>query len=318
MGAFQWPFAQGFAARVASDPPTESWVRDWRWLLENAGEWAQAYLADLEERCVGPAFGGNLCSDRKVALAPVPDKQVRAEFATQQIVIAHGGARYRLAPVGEPVNGPCPITTDVGFVSLTRRIQGAPETDVLWSAPSDRPVVGAIDAGRRWTDQMVASEPGEALARARQTDQLCHVRWRAGPGHGWLDVVDVATDEVTTSTSARLTRAVLSCPLIPDAPCGQLCRLYGGPWVGRSINAAARWSANHANRLADVGCDTCGDGAVMVGPMIHGHPHLYAGWEGPGVIDVKTGQDMVPQAGRRRWSDWPADNRYGRLVTVEE
>lgn len=164
---------------------------------------------------------------------------------------------------------------------------------------------------------MVAGEPGEALARARETDQLCYVRWRVGPGHGRLDVVDVATDEVTTSRSARLTRAVLTCPLIPDAPCGQLCRLYGGPWVGRSINAAARWSANRANRLADVGCDTCGDGAVRVGPLIHGHPHLYAGWEGPGVIDVKAGQDMVPQAGRRRWSDWPADNRYGRLVTVE-
>lgn len=317
MTLFRWPFADGFAAEIRSDPPPESWVRDWRWLLENLGEQTQAYIEEMQERGVGPVFGRNLCADSRVALAPVPDAVVREEFATQEIVFVHDRVRYRLATVDDPVDGPCPIIADVGFVSLTRRIRGAPQTEVVWSAPPDWPVVGAIDAGRRWTDQMAVGWPEVVRERARETEQLCHVRWRVGPGHGWLDVVDVATGEVTTSALARLTRAILPCPLIPDAPYGQLCRLYGGPWVRRSIIASARWSANHANRLADVGCDTCGDGSVMVGPMIEGHPRLYAGWEAPCAIDVKTGEDMVPRAGRSRWSDWPADNRYGQLVTLE-
>jgi hypothetical protein len=317
MTAFRWPFADGFASRIGSDPPPESWVRDWRWLLENVGEPAQAYIEEMEERGLGPVFGRNLCADFRVALAPVPDAVVRAEFATQEIVFVHDRVRYRLAVADGSVDGPCPITADVGFLSLTRRVEGAPQTDVLWSAPPDWPVIGAIDADRRWTDQMAAGEPEAVWARARETDQLCYVRWRVGPGHGCLDVVDIATGDVTASGPARLSRAILTCPLIPAAPCGQLCRLYGGPWVGRSIHAAARWSANHANRLVDVGCDTCGDGSVMVGPMAHGQPRLYAGWEAPGAIDVKTGREMVPQAGRTRWSDWPADNRYGSLVTVE-
>jgi hypothetical protein len=318
MGAFQWPFAAGFASTIDSDPLPESWIRDPRWLLENVGEGAQAYLADLEERGLGPVFGRNLCADHRVALAPVPDGQVRAEFATQHIVIGHDGVRYRLAPAGGPVHGRCPITADIGFVSLTRRIDGAPEADVLWPVPTGWPVVGAIAADRRWTDQMAAGDLEAVRARAHQTGQLCYVRWRAGQGHGRLEVVDVASGDVCASAPARLTRAVLTCPLIPDAPCGQLCRMYGGPWVRASIQAAARWSANRANRLADVGCDSCGDGAVMVGPMVKGRPYLHPGSQAPVVIDVKTGEDIVPLAGRRRWTDWPAENRYGRLVCLEQ
>lgn len=317
MGAFNWPFADGFDDRIGADPSPPDWVRDWRWLLANVGEPAQSYVGQVTDRGIGPVFGRNLCSARDVELNKVPETLVRSEFATQEIVISYGGMKYRLVAVGDPVAGPCPITADVGFVSLTRRIAGTASSDVRWSVPEGWQVVAALAADRRWTDQMTAATPHAICQRARETDQPYYVQWQPGPGHGRLDVVAATSGEVVDSSPACLTRAVLTCPLIPDAQCGQLCRMHGGPWVSSSINAAAHWSANRANRLADVGCDTCGNGAVVAGPMSDGLPRIYAGTRAPGVIDIRTEQHIRPRPGGQRWSQWLSDNRYGQIVILD-
>jgi len=316
MDAFHIPFVAGFDTHLPAEPPPGPDIRSWQWLLEHAGPQAEDYVLELAEAGLEPEFGRNLCSERLVALAAVPDDVVRAEFAAQTIVLRHGGARYRLAPVTDPVADPCPIAADVAFVSLTRRIEGQPTDDVRWPAPPGWPVVGAMDAELRWTDSMVAADPAAVLEHAQATDQPYAVVWRVGEGHGTLDVVEVATGALISSRPAALARAALSCPLIPGAARGQLCRIYGGPWVGRSITASARWAANRSNRLGDVGCDTCGDGAVQVGLKIDGRFIVRAGGQGPGPIDVESGEHMRVRG--RRWEHYPSDNRYGCLIILDE
>ncbi|MBK6763000.1 MAG: hypothetical protein IPG68_06880 [Micrococcales bacterium] len=317
MDAFHIPLAAGFDAHVPAEPAPGPHIRSWQWLLEHAGRQAEDYVRHLADAGLEPDFGRNRCHERWVALAAVPDDLVRAEFATQAIVLRHAGVRYRLAPVSRPVAAPCPIAAEVAFVSLTGRVEGHPTEEFRWPAPPGWRVVGAMDAALRWTDQMVAADPAAAFEQARVTDQPYLVAWRVGPGQGTLDVMEVATGTVISSRPAALTRAVLPCPLIPGAGCGQLCRLYGGPWVSRSITAAARWTANRSNRLGDVGCDTCGDGAVNVGLKVDGRYRVRAGTDGPGLIDVASGERMGLRGPDRRY-DHPADNRYGRLLALEE
>jgi len=318
MDAYQIPFVAGFDAHVESEAVPGPHIRSWQWLVEHAGREAGEYVTALAEAGLEPVFGNNLSSERRVALTPVADEVVRAEFATQVIVFRHGGVRYRLAPVVVPVPAPCPIAADVGFVSLTRRIVGMPTHDIRWPAPAGWWVVGTMDAGLRWTDRMAAGDPADVLGRARATDQPYVQLWRVGPGQGMLDVVEVASGDVVSTRPAALTRAVLTCPLIPGAGCGQMCRMYGGPWVSRSITASARWVANRSNRLGDVGCDTCGDGAVMVGLKIDGRYLVRGGTDGPGPIDVASGEDMGLRDPDRPYADYPSHNRYGRPVSLDE
>jgi hypothetical protein len=94
--------------------------------------------------------------------------------------------------------------------------------------------------------------------------------WRPDPAHprGVGDVIELGgprRDTIVATGPAQLHRVgIRTCPMIPDAGCGDLCTMYGGPWVSRSITAATRWEARRARMIRALGCDTCGDGAIKL------------------------------------------------------
>jgi hypothetical protein len=131
----------------------------------------------------------------------------------------------------------------------------------------------AADPRREWIDRVVvaaATELGQVTTAAEVLWQPFLSVWRPDPSHTWgvVDVVELGgrrRDAVVASGPAVLHRVeVRACPLIPDAGCGDLCTMYGGPWVSRSITAATRWEARRARMIRALGCDTCGDGAIKV------------------------------------------------------
>lgn len=300
--AFDWPFKQDFDwSQIPSDPGPPEWVRNWRWLADHVGEESAEYLQECDERGMAPSFGVVPYVHRDIEMQPVSDGVVLDEFGKQQTLITCGLDRFRLSPATHPGDGPCPLTGPVAFVSLSHPMPTRHDSGGLLPVPDGWPVAGAIDGRKRWTDRMVVAAPGPAMDRARATGQPFVLVWRPGHGHGSLEVVDVGTGCVLSSTAAVLTRATVACPMIPGAPCGQLCKKYGGPWVAQSIRGSARWSAERANRLADVGCDTCGDGAIRVIPIPATRPRVLPG-------DDWRELERVPY--------WPAATRYAEVVVT--
>ncbi len=131
----------------------------------------------------------------------------------------------------------------------------------------------AVDKQRDWVERVLLvafSNPGLVIVGAAAHGQPYLAVWRpdARLGAGSIEVVDVSagpTPSVVARGSAVARRvSATTCPLIPGSGCGDLCRLHGGPWISRSIRAAARWEARRARMIRALGCDTCGDGAIKV------------------------------------------------------
>lgn len=300
------PFEDLDPSALPVDPLPPSWVRNADWLLAHLNTPANAdYIAEAKVRGLGPVHGFVPSTEHLVALAPVNLDVVLAEYEQQSLLLP---GRLRLSS-GQGV-GRCPIVRPVAFVSLSAvvadsRVRSVPLNEV----PADWLVIGAIAGDRRWTDAMVAAEPDEGLRYARRTSQPFHVVWEPGPGHGTLTIRD-RSDDCVKSIPAQLTRAVRPCPMIPGGPCGQLCWLYGGPWVTRSIRGAARWTAERGVRLADVGCDTCADGALTYAPGPRG-PQVRAGLV-QSALDARTGRPVQGRTG------WLGPTRYGTPVALAE
>lgn len=311
MQKYDLPLIEEALAQVGADPLPDPQIRDWGWLFENIGERAESYLEDLEARGVEPDFGNSRFSGIYAGMRPVADDEVRDDFATASIFVRQGGARYRLRAADTPADTACPISEDIGFASLTRPDDGGGSL----IGPEGFPIVGSIAADSRWTDRMIAGPPEGVRQFAHDTGQRYFALWRAGRGHGSLDVIEAETGQVVSHAPALLTRAHLTCPLITDSACGQLCRMYGGPWVSRSIHAAAWWSSDRSKRLFDVGCDTCGDGAVTIGIRGADGRRLYATEDAPSAIVVASAQR--PEPGRPTGLQ-PVCNRYGRQVELED
>lgn len=300
------PFDDLDPSALPSDPLPPQWVRDAEWLLAHVNTAANVgYIAEAKARGFGPVHGFIPSTERLVGLAPVSLEVVLSEFEQQSLLLP---GRLRLS-AGQGV-GCCPLLRPVAFVSLSPVVDDSlVESAPLHQAPADWLVVGAIAGDRRWTDALVATEPAEGLEFARRTSQPYYVVWEPGSGHGTLTIRDGSGNCVSTQP-AQLTRAVRPCPMIPDAPCGQLCWLYGGPWVARSIRAAARWIPERSVRLADVGCDTCADGALTYAPGPHG-PQVRAGLL-QFALDVRTGRPVEGRTGS------VGPSRYGTPVGLTQ
>lgn len=284
------------------DPGPPAKVRSWRTLARwrdarDTRSWLR-YLAQLEVVDLQPVYGITPPSGRCVEL-PVPWDMVVEEFVRQSLFLPVGDRLLRLTSSEQVCEGPAVLKAPVGFVSRS----GAPGQDpARW--PSYGSTVGAVDARARWTDAMIATTPRDAQDRAAETMQPLSLLWRPGPGQGRLELRDPMSADLVWSGYARVTRAVRGCPLVAGSPPGQLCRMYGGPWVSRSIVAAGKWSCERTQRLLDAGCDTCGDGAVRLGPFWSGQPIQLAPderWDRDvrcyGPIPSRYG-DVVPTEGR--------------------
>lgn len=128
-----------------------------------------------------------------------------------------------------------------------------------------------VDRGHAWVEP-AAIATGLTLARTESSDwperfqSACHrlgigtvVRIRDGQ---WqvlaLEGPQGREARVVSSDPCSVTRDVdRRCVLLPAPEVGEYCRMHGGPWVRRSIEAALAWRLHRGRLVASVGCDTC-------------------------------------------------------------
>lgn len=278
------------------DPGPPAWTRSWRTInrwrdARDLKSW-RAYVDRLRAEDCEPVYGITP-SHRPGRDLPVPWDMLVEEFAAQSVFLPAGTTWLRLRASAQLADGPAVLRKPLAFASLTLDSQGGRHASPLQS-------VGALDARARWTDRMAAGEPEPVRAFAAQTGQPLYLVWVPGAGHGVLELRDTATDKAVWRRSAKVTRAVRGCPLIPGSPPGQLCRMYGGPWVSAAIVAAGKWRRQREWRLRDVGCDTCGDGVVRLGPF-------YSDREIALAAPLERGDDDVAAYG-------PIPTRYAEVV----
>lgn len=275
-------------------PPAEG-VRPWQWLAdpETADEQRSTYLARFVRGhgTVDPA-------DRALELHARPRTQVVAGHLEQHVLLdlpgdhpvllrltsgplarpsEASGADGRPTGVGFPFTGPVAIVgTTVparSAAAATGVSIGVELVDFLAGRGIQTRTAMAADRRREWIDPVVlaaGTDLGRVTTAAEVHWQPFLSVWRPDPSHRWgvIDVIELGgprRDAVVASRPAQLHRVgIRPCPMIPRSRCGDLCTMYGGPWVSRSITAATRWEARRARMIRALGCDTCGDGAIKV------------------------------------------------------
>ncbi len=288
-------------------PPVPG-VRPWQWLADPdvPGDDKQAYLEQFRR-----GFGTVEPFERGLLVAEVPTDEVVRSHLTQDIVCEVAGAPSVTLRFGEasqeessddfPFAGAVALIGTVPPVqsavrALGRQIPGELRASLADAGLRSCTAVG-VDAGRRWVEPMVITEVAEndyVTHVAKLHLQPYHSIWRAADGRTVVEVVDTATAQVVARGFGRVGKITTrTCPMIPGSQCGDLCKVYGGPWTSHSIHALARWERKRARMIDALGCDTCGDGAIR----------LFMGRVMPGG---RMGQAAAPEAGRQ--------TRHGRLV----
>lgn len=135
-------------------------------------------------------------------------------------------------------------------------------TRALELDPASLPTT-AFAADRTWAELAVAvRNPQCALELAEEFGAPAVVSYhasglsviRAGDGH-----------HIQRAPTARLSRPH-QCPLLVDAQTGQLCKMTGGPWVRRSIEASSFWQIHRNLLLRTLGCTVCENGRFTTSP----------------------------------------------------
>lgn len=114
------------------------------------------------------------------------------------------------------------------------------------------PAVAAA-SDRQWIDRMlVMRDHPESRALARTYQARFAMRW----SKSGVSVIDLETDDEVTRYLMR-GRALQqrSCPLIPGAIPGERCKMYGGPWLPRSMVASGYWMDRRFLYTSELGCD---------------------------------------------------------------
>jgi hypothetical protein len=286
----------GFDSTLLPDAaPSVDGVRSRRWLADPAttDEQRTAYLSRFVRRhgTVDP-------TDPTLQLRARPRAQVIAGYLQQHVFLDLPGdppvrlrlgagtqlASARASAAGRPPAGAgFPFTGAVAIIGTTVPARSAAAAsglaisadlvDVLAGRGIQTWTRMAADRRREWIDPVVvaaATDPSQVTTAAEVLWQPFLSVWRPDPAHPWgiVEVVELGgprRDSVVASGPAVLHRVeVRACPMISDAGCGDLCTMFGGPWVSRSITAATRWEARRARMIRALGCDTCGDGAIKL------------------------------------------------------
>jgi hypothetical protein len=282
------------ALLLQATPPVEG-VRSWRWLADPAttDEALSTYLSqhvrghgtvdptdpdlELQARSRTQVIAGYLAQHLFLDLLGDPPVRLRLTAGTHPSASDTHDAGPLPAGAGFPFTAPVAIIgTTVparAAAAATGMSISAELVDFLAGRGIETWTGIAVDRRREWIDPVVvapATELGQVTTAAEVIWQPFLSVWRPDPSHRWgvVDVVELGgpwRDAVVASAPAHLHRVeVRACPLIPDAGCGDLCTMHGGPWVSRSITAATRWEARRARMIRALGCDTCGDGAIKL------------------------------------------------------
>lgn len=111
----------------------------------------------------------------------------------------------------------------------------------------------AAAGDRQWIDRMLLlRDDPQAREVAREFGGRFALRW----SESGMAVIDLATDEVETTFQVRGERLThRPCPMIPGAVAGDHCKMYGGPWVARSMVASGYWMDRRYLYEQELGCD---------------------------------------------------------------
>ena len=275
--------APGFNPLFLPDvaPPVPG-ARPWQWLAEPGADHAE--VQEYLERFVA-GFGTVDPTDLDLEVRPLPREQVIVSHLDQDVVFNVLGApavTVRLSAVApDEASGAFPFTGAVAIVgtippssravqalgrSLRKELQAHLDSNGIghWRAV-------AVDRGRRWLENALIvdyTDGEEVRFAARMYLQPFLTVWRSENGRSVLDVVELdrwPDEHVVATGYASLGRVEhRPCPLIPGAGRADLCQMHGGPWISRSITAAARWEGKRSRMVTALGCDTCGDGSIKV------------------------------------------------------
>jgi hypothetical protein len=210
---------------------------------------------------------------RQVLLVRVGGTTVRIQARLDED--AYGGVR------GDQGEHPWPFAGDVLVAGSARgpiaylagelhtgrdALRSQAETYLVRTAPAD-----LVDRGHAWTEPAVIAT-GRSSASPIRPDWP--ERFLEACGRLGIDTVvrirdgqwevlslaggDVDDARVVSSDPCSVTRDVdRRCVLLRAPEKGEYCRMRGGPWVRRSIEASLAWKHHRAQLVGPLGCDTC-------------------------------------------------------------
>lgn len=275
-------------------PPVEG-VHSWQWLADPAttDDQRSAYLSryvrghgtvdpadpdlELRARPRKQVITGHQQQDVFLDLPCDPPVHLRLTAGPRADTSDTSGADVHPAGAGFPFTGPVALIGTTVPASSAAAASGVSIADELVDFLAGRGIqtwtAMAADRRREWIDPVVvaaATDLAQVITAAEVLWQPFLSVWRPDPSHPWgvVDVIELGgpgREAVVASGPAQLHRVeIRACPMTPGSACGDLCTMYGGPWVSRSITAATRWEARRARMIRALGCDTCGDGAIKL------------------------------------------------------
>ena len=282
------PLAAGCNPQQLPDfaPPVPG-VRSWRWLADPEVP-AEEKAAYREQFCRG--YGTVDPEQRGLLVEEVPTEDVILSHLEQDVVCELAGApaitlRFSAVPEEEsaadfPFDGPVAVIGTVPPLQRAVQALGRSLPDDLIRYLGDaglrsRSAIG-VDLDRRWLERVVLAEAASThivTVAAKLHLQPYLSIWRVADGRTVVEVVDVTDGQVVARGFGRVGKiSTRTCPMVPGSQCGDLCKVYGGPWTSHSMNAMGRWERKRVRMIDALGCDTCGDGAVrfIMGRFVRG------------------------------------------------
>lgn len=195
-----------------------------------------------------PRFGVITPADIKPAVVARPRDEIVLGFRTQDLRLELDGVPVEFTTAARS-DGRFPFAHPVLVLSTSVREY------LSWPDPQDLDYIPAVAAAsdRQWIDRMlVMRDDPQARALARDYQARYAMRWtKAG-----VSVIDLETDDTVARYLVR-GRALPErpCPLIPGAIPGERCKMYGGPWLPRSMVASGYWLDRRFLYVGELGCD---------------------------------------------------------------
>ena len=135
--------------------------------------------------------------------------------------------------------------------------------DITSAGATDHLEVFTVQRRNQWVEfarlAKLNLESAEELARKWHQAAFLEVQ------PGFVQVHSVSEEVESGRYSVKLVRlAARPCPMREGLEQEYVCKLWGGPWVSKSMTAAYNWTAFQQRSVALLGCGPCGDGSKPI------------------------------------------------------
>lgn len=232
--------------------------------------------ANFEDDAAGTTYGLN--------------ETLSESYRTNWIRFELEGAAYALIPVSDPISLEGQLEIDpqgdstsakvwdatIGFVLTNSHpggqvqfpaeeeaLQLALQSDIAAKGSIEQLEVFALHRRNRWVEfaSLAKLDLDSANELARKWRQAAFLEVK----RGYVQVHSVSPEVEAGSYPVRLVRlAAKPCPMREGLEQQYVCKLWGGPWVSKSMTAAYNWRAFQERSVALLGCGPCGDGSKPI------------------------------------------------------